>query len=255
MQKTIGLAADSDATVLILGETGTGKELVARALHEHGARKSKPFVAVNCAAIPADLLGERAFRARQRRVHRRHDRSRRRLSRSRDGTLLLDEIGDMPAAMQGKILRAIDKRVITPVGGKPCRFEARVIAATHRDLPSLVANGAFREDLYYRLNVVPIVLPPLRERRDDILPLAEDFLRREGAHGAPKRLSAAASERLLQHSWPGNVRELRNVIARACVLVRGDTIEATDLDIALSDQNRRRAMSCWKAICPPRSPS
>ena len=150
--------------------------------------------------------------------------------------MLLDEIGDMPVPMQGKILRAIDQRVITPVGGKPCRFEARVIAATHRDLPNLVANGAFREDLYYRLNVVPIVLPPLRERHDDILPLAEDFLRREGRHGAPKRLSAAASERLLEHSWPGNVRELRNVIARACVLVRGDTIEATDLGIALSDQ-------------------
>jgi DNA-binding NtrC family response regulator len=142
----------------------------------------------------------------------------------------------MPVPMQGKILRAIDQRVITPVGGKRCRFEARVIAATHRDLPSLVTNGAFREDLYYRLNVVPIVLPPLRERRDDILPLAEEFLRREGRHGAPKRLSAAASERLLQHSWPGNVRELRNVIARACVLVRGDTIEAMDLDIVVPDR-------------------
>ena len=168
---------------------------------------------------------------------------------------MLDEIGDMPAPMQGKILRAIEQRVVTPVGGKPSRFEARVIAATHRNLPNLVASGAFREDLYYRLNVVPIVLPPLRERREDILPLAEDFLRREGRQGAPKRLSARRLQRLLQHSWPGNVRELRNVIARACVLVRGDTIEATDLDIAppdRADPHARRA--CWKAICLPRSP-
>jgi two-component system NtrC family response regulator len=153
-----------------------------------------------------------------------------------DGTLLLDEIGDMPLAMQGKILRAIEQRVVTPVGGKPSPFEARVIAATHRNLRDLAASGAFREDLYYRLNVVPIVLPPLRERREDILPLAEDFLRREGRRSAQKRLSGSAVERLLQHSWPGNVRELRNVIARACVLVRGDTIEASDLDIASPDR-------------------
>jgi DNA-binding NtrC family response regulator len=236
VQKTIGLAADSDATVLILGETGTGKELVARSLHEHGVRKSKPFAAVNCAAIPADLLESELFgHVKGAFTGATTDRAGA-FREAGDGTVLLDEIGDMPVPMQGKILRAIDQRVIAPVGGKPCRFEARVIAATHRNLPNLVANGAFREDLYYRLNVVPIVLPPLRERHDDILPLAEDFLRREGARGAPKRLSAAASERLLEHSWPGNVRELRNVIARACVLVRGDTIEATDLGIALSDQ-------------------
>jgi DNA-binding NtrC family response regulator len=239
VQKTIGLAADSDATVLILGETGTGKELVARALHEYGVRKSKAFVAVNCAAIPADLLESELFgHVKGAFTGATTDRAGA-FREAADGTVLLDEIGDMPMSMQGKILRAIEQRVITPVGGKPCRFEARVIAATHRNLTSLVTNGAFREDLYYRLNVVPIVLPPLRERRDDILPLAEDFLRRDGRHGTPKRLSAAASERLLQHSWPGNVRELRNVIARARVLVRGDTIEATDLDIAPPDQQSR----------------
>jgi two-component system NtrC family response regulator len=232
VQKTIGLAADSDATVLILGETGTGKELVARALHEHGSRKTKPFVAINCAAIPADLLESELFGhvkgsftgATADRVGA--------FREAADGTLFLDEIGDMPAAMQGKILRAIEERVVTSVGGKPYRFDARLIAATHRDLPNLVANGAFREDLYYRLNVVPILLPSLREHREDILPLAEHFLRCEVRQGAPKRLSASASALLLEHSWPGNVRELRNVIARACVLVRGDTIDATDLDIA-----------------------
>jgi two-component system NtrC family response regulator len=234
VQKTIGLAADSDATVLILGETGTGKEVVARALHQHGARKAKPFIAVNCAAIPAELLeselfghvkgsftGATADRAGAFRA-------------AAAGTLFLDEIGDMPTTMQSKILRAIEERLVTPVGGKPCRFDARLVAATHRDLPSLVASGEFREDLYYRLNVVPIALPPLRERREDILPLAEHFLRVEARHGAPKRLSAPAAALLEQHSWPGNIRELRNVIARACVLVRGDTIAASDLDIARS---------------------
>ena len=231
VQKAIGLAADRDATVLILGETGTGKELVARGLHQHGSRKTKPFVAVNCAAIPADLLESELFGhvkgsftgATTDRVGA--------FREAEHGTLFLDEIGDMPAAMQSKILRAIEERVVTPVGGKPCQFDARLIAATHRDLPNLVASGTFRDDLYYRLNVVPIVLPPLRERREDILPLAEHFLRWEAGRGAPKRLSALASASLLEQSWPGNVRELRNVIARACVLVRGETIEVTDVDV------------------------
>jgi two-component system NtrC family response regulator len=231
VQKAIGLAADRDATVLILGETGTGKELVARALHQHGSRKTKPFVAVNCAAIPADLLESELFGhvkgsftgATTDRVGA--------FREAEHGTLFLDEIGDMPAAMQSKILRAIEERVVTPVGGKPCQFDARLIAATHRDLPNLVASGSFRDDLYYRLNVVPVVLPPLRERREDILPLAEHFLRCEAGRGAPKRLSALASALLLEQSWPGNVRELRNVIARACVLVRGETIEVTDVDV------------------------
>jgi len=231
VQKAIGLAADRDATVLILGETGTGKELVARALHQHGSRKTKPFVAVNCAAIPADLLESELFGhvkgsftgATADRVGA--------FREAEHGTLFLDEIGDMPAAMQSKILRAIEERVVTPVGGKPCQFDARLIAATHRDLPNLVASGSFRDDLYYRLNVVPVVLPPLRERREDILPLAEHFLRCEAGRGAPKRLSALASALLLEQSWPGNVRELRNVIARACVLVRGETIEVTDVDV------------------------
>jgi DNA-binding NtrC family response regulator len=232
VQKTIGLAADSDATVLILGETGTGKELVARALHEHGSRKERPFVAVNCAAIPADLLESELFgHVKGSFTGATADRAGA-FREARNGTLFLDEIGDMPAAMQGKILRAIEQRVITPVGGKPCQFDARLVAATHRDLPSLVASGAFREDLYYRLNVVPIVLPSLRERHEDILPLAEHFLRCEARHGTPKRLSASAAALLLQQSWPGNVRELRNMVARACVLVRGQTIEAMDLDIA-----------------------
>jgi two-component system NtrC family response regulator len=230
VQKTIGLAADSEATILILGATGTGKELVARALHEHGQRKNKPFVAVNCAAIPADLLESELFgHVKGAFTGASSDRSG--AFREADGgSLFLDEIGDMPATMQAKILRALQERVVTPVGGKPVHVNARVIAATHRDLPDMVAAGRFREDLYYRLNVVPIVLPPLRERRDDILTLAEHFLQLAARQGAPKRLTAAAAARLLDNTWPGNVRELRNVVERASVLVRGDVIDATDLD-------------------------
>jgi DNA-binding NtrC family response regulator len=235
VQKTIGMAADSDATVLILGETGTGKELVARALHQHGQRKAKPFVAVNCAAIPADLLESELF------GHVKGAFTGASVDRQgafRDangGTLFLDEIGDMPLAMQAKILRALQERVVTPVGGKPVTVDVRVVAATHRDLESLVASGAFREDLLYRLNVVPIPLPPLRERLADIVPLAEHFLRLSARDGAPKRLTAAAASRLLAHAWPGNVRELKNIIERTNVLVRGAVIVADNLDLARSE--------------------
>jgi DNA-binding NtrC family response regulator len=230
VQKTIGLAADTDATVLVLGETGTGKEVVARALHEHGQRKREPFVAVNCAAIPAELLESELFgHVKGAFTGASADRAGAFREAGR-GSLFLDEIGDMPTAMQAKILRALQEKIVTPVGGKPVGVHARVIAATHRDLPSLVAAGGFREDLYYRLNVVPIVLPPLRERREDILVLAEHFLQQTARNGTPKRLTAAAGSRLMESAWPGNVRELKNAIERLSVLVRGDVIEATDLD-------------------------
>ncbi len=230
VQKVIGLAADSDATVLVTGETGTGKEMVARALHEHSARrKTKPFVAVNCAAIPADLLESELFGhlkgAYTGAVGNRVGAFR----EAEGGTLFLDEIGDMPAAMQAKILRALQERVVTPVGGRPIPVDVRIVVATHRNLSALVGEGRFREDLFYRLNVVPIALPPLRERLADILPLAEHFLRLARPEG-PKRLTAAAASRLLGHSWPGNVRELRNAIERANVLVRGSAVEGEDLD-------------------------
>jgi DNA-binding NtrC family response regulator len=231
VQKAIGLAADSNAIVLILGETGTGKELVARALHDHSRRKENSFIAVNCAAIPADLLESELFGhvkgsftgATSDRAGAFRD--------AENGTLFLDEIGDMPLAMQAKILRALQEQVITPVGGKPLRTTARTIAATHRDLSKLVATNEFREDLYYRLNVVPIAIPPLRERPSDIVSLAGHFLVLSAASGhSPKQLSPAAVEKLSRHGWPGNVRELRNVIERACVLTRGDVIESGDID-------------------------
>jgi DNA-binding NtrC family response regulator len=230
VQKTIGLAADGNATVLILGETGTGKELVACALHGHGRRKDKAFVAVNCAAIPTELLESELF-GHVKGAFTGAAADREGAFREADGgTLFLDEIGDMPSAMQAKILRVLQEKVVTPVGGKPVKVDVRVIAATHRDLPGLVSASRFREDLYYRLNVVPIVLPPLRERRGDVEPLAQYFLRLAAGPEPAKALTAAAIARLQEHSWPGNVRELRNTIERAVVLVRGNVIDATDLD-------------------------
>jgi len=235
VQKAIGLAADSQSTVLILGETGTGKELVARALHVHSQRKDGPFIAVNCAAIPPDLLESELFGhvkgsftgATSDRTGAFRDADR--------GTLFLDEIGDMPLAMQAKILRVLQERMITPVGGKPIHTTARVVTATHRDLPKLVAAGEFREDLYYRLNVVPIAIPPLRERPSDIVPLAEHFLSWAASGPHIKQLGRGAIDKLTHYNWPGNVRQLRNVIERACVLTRSHTIEADDIDTAAGE--------------------
>jgi DNA-binding NtrC family response regulator len=176
VQKTIGLVADSDTTVLITGETGTGKEVVARTIHRVGARNSGPFMALNCAAIPAELLESELF------GHAKGAFTGAILERKgafRDahgGMLFLDEIGDMDLVMQAKILRAVQERVVTPVGGRPQKIDVRIVAATHRDLGQWVKQGRFREDLYYRLNVVPIELQPLRKRPSDIAPLAEHFL-------------------------------------------------------------------------------
>ena len=225
VQKTIGMLADSEATVLITGETGTGKELVARAIHDYGHRSAGPFVAVNCAAIPTELLESELF-GHLRGAFTGAAGDRIGAFRQADrGSLFLDEIGDMDLTMQAKILRALQERVVAPVGGRPAAIDVRVIAATHQDLRQRVRDGTFREDLFYRLHVVPIHLPALRDRIADIVPLAEHFLSR----GSGKRLSADAAARLLRHSWPGNVRELQNAIARAAVLVRGTVIEAADL--------------------------
>ncbi len=238
VQKSVGLLADSGATVLLLGETGTGKEVVARAIHRHGRRGRAPFVPVNCAAIPAELLESLLF------GHVRGAFSGAVADRAgsfadaHGGTLFLDEIGDMALAMQAKLLRALQERVITPVGGRALPIDVRVIAATHRDLRQAVQDGRFREDLYYRLGVVPLTLPPLRERLADIIPLAEHFLSLSADRGTGKRLSAAAASRLLAHAWPGNVRELRNAMQRASTLVRQAVITAEDLDFLAASGRR-----------------
>jgi two-component system NtrC family response regulator len=231
VQKAIGLLADSDATVLINGETGTGKEVVARAIHRHGRRGSRPFVAVNCAAIPAELLESLLFgHVRGAFTGATSDRpgSFREADR---GTLFLDEIGDMAPATQAKLLRALQERVVTPVGGKPVAVDVRVLAATHRDLAAAVQAGQFREDLFYRLSVVPLHLPPLRDRLADIVPLAEHFLALAARPGeAPPQLAADAAARLIAHPWPGNVRELRNAMERAAAMARHPVLAAADLN-------------------------
>lgn len=229
VHKLIGLVADSDATVLITGETGSGKELAARAIHEHGRRHNNAFIALNCAAIPAELLESELF------GHARGAFTGAVIERAgafRDaqgGTLFLDEIGDMPGAMQGKILRTLQERVVQPIGGRPVRLDVRIIAATHRDLAAHVRDGQFRQDLFYRLNVVPIRLPPLRERPGDILTLARHFLRHAMAGQPVPELSPDAVVRLENYAWPGNVRELRNAMERSAVLCRNGRITAADL--------------------------
>jgi DNA-binding NtrC family response regulator len=228
VQKAIGRLADSEATVLITGETGTGKELVARAIHDHGRRGRFPFIAVNCAAIPTELMETELFGhvkgAFSGAVRDRLGAFR----EARGGTLFLDEIGDMDPAMQAKILRALQERTVTPVGGATCPVDARIVAATHRDLAQRIAEGRFREDLFYRLNVVPIHLPALRDRLADIVPLAEYFLARAGGG---KHLTAAAAAALIRFAWPGNVRELKNVMDRLEVTVHGNLIDAADLSM------------------------
>ncbi|MCC8691763.1 sigma-54-dependent transcriptional regulator [Xanthomonas campestris] len=234
VHKRIGLAAGADLPVLITGETGTGKELAARALHRASARAQRAFVAVNCAAIPLELMESELF------GHRKGAFSgatsdRIGLIRQADGgTLFLDEIGDMPLPMQGKLLRFLQEGEVTPLGGNGAqKVDVRVLAATHRDLAAWASTGQFRSDLRYRLNVVPIELPPLRERGDDILLLATHFL--QSAGGAARALSPDAQRRVLDYLWPGNVRELRNVMQRCALLVRGHTIAAGDLDEELGE--------------------
>ncbi len=228
VQKTIGLVADTDATVLITGETGTGKEVVARAIHGHGRRADRPFVPVNCAAIPGELLESQLFgHVRGAFTGAVADRAGN-FREAHRGTIFLDEIGDMDANLQAKLLRVIQERVVMPLGGKPVAVDVRILAATHRDLAREVAAGRFREDLFYRLGVVPLPLPPLRERLADIVPLAEHFLALSADDLGPRLLSAEAASRLLAHPWPGNVRELRNAMERVAVLARHKVLTAAD---------------------------
>ncbi|PWT86323.1 MAG: sigma-54-dependent Fis family transcriptional regulator, partial [Acidobacteria bacterium] len=228
VQKKIGLAASGNITVLIQGETGTGKELVARAIHRHSDRATRPFVAVNCAAIPRELMESELFGhvkgAFTGAIQPRPGKFR----EADGGTLFLDEIGDMNLEMQAKILRVLQDKIVSPVGGQSSQqVDVRIVAATHQDLPKKIQEGHFRQDLFFRLNVLSILLPPLRERGSDIVLLAEHFLRL--ASDPPKSLSATAAKQLLERAWPGNVRELENTMRAAALAVRGSIIDAPDL--------------------------
>ncbi|MBW7862963.1 MAG: sigma-54-dependent Fis family transcriptional regulator [Candidatus Hydrogenedens sp.] len=222
-------AAPSNATVLLLGESGTGKEVLARLIHQWGPGAAGPWVAVNCGAIPAALFESHLFGHEKGAFTGADAAHRGCLEEARGGSLFLDEIGEMPLEAQPKLLRALESGMFRPVGAAADRHsDARIVAATNRDLEAAVAAGEFREDLYYRINVFPIHVPPLRERRDDILPLAAMFLR-----GRHKRLSPAAERLMAAHDWPGNARELRNAVERAAILSAGALILPDDLPPAV----------------------
>ncbi len=233
--------AQTEATVLLLGESGTGKELFARAVHHLSNRRDKPFVAINCAAIPETLIENELFG---------HERgsftgaSERRVGKfelASGGTVFLDEVGELPLAVQGKLLRVIEERVVDRIGGRaPVPVDVRVVAATNKDLKSAVDQGEFRGDLFFRLAVFPIEIPPLRERGDDILMLAKHFAAELGRELRTReaQLSEAAIEAIRKHRWPGNVRELENAVERACIL--SDTMTLTPKDLGLVMRNEEQ---------------
>lgn len=225
--KAIGRAAASDAPVLITGESGTGKELVARAVHEHGARKSEPFVAVNLAALPATLIESELFGHEKGAFTGANTRREGRFELAAQGTIFLDEIGDLELPLQTKLLRVLQEGTFERVGsGTPLPTHARVIAATSKPVDPRMPGATLREDLYYRLGVIRIEVPPLRERRPDIPLLVEGYLRRRGKER--RAVSEAAMKKLVAHDWPGNVRELMHVVERACVMSRSEVLDAED---------------------------
>jgi DNA-binding NtrC family response regulator len=242
--KEIGRVAEKPVSILILGETGTGKELVARALWQHSDRKGKAFVAVNCASVPAALLESELFGHERGSFTGADTRRIGRFEQADHGTFFLDEIGDVSLETQAKLLRVLQERVISRVGGRDSiPIDVRVIAATHRDLPALVASGKFREDLWYRLNVVVITLPPLRERREDIPALVKYFVARHGPElGGVAAVQPAADKFLSAQTWPGNVRQLENVVKRMLLGAHGYVI---------TEEMARAALSQGPLSAPP----
>lgn len=234
--RVLARLTQTDLTVTIFGESGTGKELVARALHDYGKRRNGPFVAINMAAIPHELIEAELFGHEKGAFTGATTRNSGRFEQAEGGTLFLDEIGDMPMNAQTRLLRVLQESEYTTVGGrKPIRSDVRITAATHRDLQNLIDQGLFREDLYYRLNVVPIHLPPLRQRLEDIPDLVRSFLTQTQKQGGEaKTIEKAALERLMNYDWPGNVRELENLIRRMAVLYPQDSLseELVSLELA-----------------------
>jgi two-component system nitrogen regulation response regulator GlnG len=230
----------TDLTVMIYGESGTGKELIARALHDYGKRRRAGFVAVNMAAIPRELIESELFGHEKGAFTGASERSAGRFEQATGGTLFLDEIGDMPLEAQTRLLRVLQEGEYTTVGGRvPIKADVRIIAATHRDLRQLVRQGLFREDLFYRLSVVPIRIPPLRERREDIPELVRHFVTQMEQEGLPaKLLDPGAMARLTRYAWPGNVRELRNLIRRLSVLTSEDVVSQESIDRELDEEEK-----------------
>ena len=246
LQQIIAKVADAPSTVLIQGESGTGKELVATALHEKSSRRDRPFIKINCAAIPRELVEAELFGFEKGAFTGAVQSKPGRFELADGGTLFLDEIGEIPIEMQVKLLRAIQESEFERVGGvKTTRVEVRLIAATSRDLTKEIAAGRFREDLYYRLNVVPVQLPPLRERREDIPIFVKAFLERIAQEHdlEPKQLSPQAQEVIMAYDWPGNVRELENALERAAVLTKGETIELSALPEKLAEHRAEPLVS------------
>jgi len=239
--RVIARLTQTDLTVMVMGESGTGKELVARALHDYGKRRNGPFVAVNMAAIPKELVESELFGHERGAFTGATNRGVGRFEQAEGGTLFLDEIGDMPLEAQTRLLRVLQQGEYTTVGGRtPIKTDVRIIAATNRDLRQLIQQGLFREDLYYRLNVVPMRLPPLRERSEDIPDLVRHFLRKGAEEGLPvKSLDTEALDLLRRYRWPGNVRELENLTRRMAVLHPGEDIPAS----AIAAELREPALS------------
>ncbi|MBY0370480.1 sigma-54 dependent transcriptional regulator [bacterium] len=230
LRQLVSVTAPSNGWVLIQGENGTGKELVARALHKNSRRASQRFVAVNCAAIPDELIESELFGHEKGSFTGAFERKIGRFEQAHGGTLFLDEVGDMGLKMQSKILRALQENVIARVGGDTAiELDLRVIAATNKDLTKAIEKGEFREDLFYRLNVIPIRVPPLRERSEDVPALVDHFIKRYSG-GRPRHLSSATMKALKSYPWPGNVRELKNWVERACILSPSDVIEGTEFE-------------------------
>ncbi|MBB3980662.1 two-component system nitrogen regulation response regulator GlnG [Sphingobium fontiphilum] len=233
--RTIARVLSNDLSILVLGESGTGKELVAEAIHSLGQRRTKPFVAINMAAIPRELIEAELFGYEKGAFTGAHARTAGKFEQAQGGTLFLDEIGDMPMEAQTRLLRVLQSGEVTTVGGsKAIKVNVRIIAATNKQLPTLIEANLFRQDLYYRLNVVPIDLPPLRERREDVILLARHFLELAAREGLPRKaLSDDAAQLLMAYHWPGNVRELQNLMQRMAVLARENMITADMLRQAL----------------------
>jgi DNA-binding NtrC family response regulator len=228
--------ASSSATVLITGESGTGKELIARALHTQSGRSAGPFVAINCGAIPSELLESELFGYEKGAFTGAHGSKKGLVEQADGGTLFLDEISELLPRLQVKLLRVLQEREVQRVGGdRALKVDVRVIAATNAELTGRINSGEFRADLYYRLNVVSLRLPPLRERIDDLLPLAHHFLRKHDASGRLTGIDSVAAQRLCSYRWPGNIRELENIIQRATLLAQGEQVTIADLPPELHD--------------------